>query len=364
MRSDREADDVTTPPRGLSRRTLVKGAAWSVPVVAVAVAAPVAAASVPCAGAGSKTFRAPSSSSPRSVPFTVPAGVTELSFVVTGGAGGSVKGDTANQVGGQGGRVTGTISVTPGEVLDIYVGQGGTGTTSGSTGPEQRAGGRGYGDGGSAGAPPGDQSPSYVKWNCGAGGGGGSAIVRGSSPLVVAGGGGGGSGDFIVGNNISIGARPRGGDAGASGGSWGFGSTNGQKASAYGGSSGATGRGGTGGTYSGPWPQPPTFKPGGAGSGRNGGTSYGGGVAVLSSPPDGWSTSGGGGGGGYGGGGGGETMWGFTDTHSGAALIGGGGGGGTSYVAPGTSATIGLSGVTADPAGRADGSVVLSWTCP
>ena len=38
-------EDTTQPTRGLSRRTLVKGAAWSVPVIAVAAATPLAAAS-------------------------------------------------------------------------------------------------------------------------------------------------------------------------------------------------------------------------------------------------------------------------------------------------------------------------------
>lgn len=364
MSADEDAQDVTARQPGVSRRTLVKGAAWSVPAVAIAVAAPIASASVPCEGAGSQTFNAPSSSSPRNVAFTVPAGVTQLSYVVTGGAGGSVHGSNGNQNGGQGGRVTGTIDVTPGEVLQVYVGQGGEGTTSDVNGPVQRAGGRGYGDGGSAGAPPGDNSPNYVKWNSGAGGGGGSAIVRGSTPLVVAGGGGGGGGVWIEGatNTFSIGSsRPGGGNAGNNGGSWVFGSSGGESATIYGGKSGSSGQGGTGGTYGGPWPQAPVFQNGGSASSRNGGVSWGGGISVNNN--DGWSASGGGGGGGYGGGGGGETMWGFTDNQGAGVIAGGGGGGGTSYIVPGGSGTIGLSGTTASPGSVVDGSVVLSWDC-
>lgn len=38
-------EDTTSPTRSVSRRTLVKGAAWSVPVIAVAAATPFAAAS-------------------------------------------------------------------------------------------------------------------------------------------------------------------------------------------------------------------------------------------------------------------------------------------------------------------------------
>src|SRR5690606_23566796 len=46
-----EKSHMTEENKGLSRRTVVKGAAWSVPVIAAAVATPFAAASVNNAGA-------------------------------------------------------------------------------------------------------------------------------------------------------------------------------------------------------------------------------------------------------------------------------------------------------------------------
>ena len=50
--------------------------------------------------------------------FTVPAGVTSISVVAVGGGGGG----TYNGLGGAGARVTSTVSVTPGQVLDLFVG--------------------------------------------------------------------------------------------------------------------------------------------------------------------------------------------------------------------------------------------------
>src|ERR1041385_5713781 len=50
--------------------------------------------------------------------FTVPAGVTSLSIVAVGGGGGG----SIVYAGGSGGMVTTTLSVTPGQVLDLFVG--------------------------------------------------------------------------------------------------------------------------------------------------------------------------------------------------------------------------------------------------
>lgn len=47
--------DETVPEGGLSRRTVVQGAAWSLPVIAAAVATPIAAASLLCTAAVSTT---------------------------------------------------------------------------------------------------------------------------------------------------------------------------------------------------------------------------------------------------------------------------------------------------------------------
>ena len=111
--------------------------------------------------------------------YTVPAGVTSIDVDVRGAKGGHASSFISQ--GGNGGRVTGTISVTPGEVLEIYVGgQGGDGTTT-------VAGAGGFNGGGVSGIFPGSYS---------GGGGGGASDIR-TAPygfgdrIAVAGGGGG-----------------------------------------------------------------------------------------------------------------------------------------------------------------------------
>jgi len=104
----------------------------------------------------------------------VPAGVDRVTIDARGGHGGQ---EDRTGAGGRGGVARATVAVTPGECLDVIVGD------------------YGYPDGGSglgAGGARGTQSlPSAYN---GAGGGGASAVLRGSTPLVVAGGGGGGGG--------------------------------------------------------------------------------------------------------------------------------------------------------------------------
>lgn len=55
--------------------------------------------------------------------FTVPAGVTALSFAATGGAGGDLKNSTGTILvpGGRGAVVSGTVAVTPGQQLQLTV---------------------------------------------------------------------------------------------------------------------------------------------------------------------------------------------------------------------------------------------------
>ncbi|GAA4335394.1 glycine-rich protein [Flaviaesturariibacter amylovorans] len=104
--------------------------------------------------------------------FTVPDGVTELRVDAQGASGG--------HYGGAGGRVEGTLKVTPGQVLYIYVGEGGTGFNYISQGQESA---RTFNGGGHSG-------------NTGGSGGGGTDIRTGGTELedrvLVAGGGGGG----------------------------------------------------------------------------------------------------------------------------------------------------------------------------
>jgi Glycine rich protein/PKD-like domain/Secretion system C-terminal sorting domain len=108
--------------------------------------------------------------------FTVPACVTSISVNVLG----AKAGNNGTYAGGNGGRVQGNIPVTPGEVLNIYVGQLGVSTSQNN--PAVYNGGGGvfsYTSGGTSGT-----------------GGGASDIRRApytnADRLVVAGGGGGG----------------------------------------------------------------------------------------------------------------------------------------------------------------------------
>jgi titin len=68
----------------------------------------------------------------RSYTWTAPTGITSIDYLVVGGGGGSGGGyDTGGGGGGGGGMVlSGTLSVTPGTVYDIVVGDGGMGGTS------------------------------------------------------------------------------------------------------------------------------------------------------------------------------------------------------------------------------------------
>jgi hypothetical protein len=206
--------------------------------------------------------------------FVVPPGVSSIDFDVQGAVGGGDSHSGAPNP-GNGGRVQGTLAVTPGQSLYIYTGgKGKDGSPSGAAG--------GFNGGGDA---------TYYFFGCGGAGGGASDIRIGGNGLfnrvVVAGGGGGNGWD-------SPGA-----DAGGDGGNL----IGGSSANNVGGSHSGGGTQTTGGahaTYVG-------WTPGG-----NGASGVGGAGSVQ-------GISGGGGGGYYGGGGG---IW-------------TGGGGGSSYAKPG-----------------------------
>ena len=105
--------------------------------------------------------------------YTVPAGVTTLDLKLWGAGG--------NDFGGGGAFVSGSLAVTPGEVLSILVGGGGgTGLNFGG----------GFGGGGNG---------ALNLGNGGGSGGGRSAIILGSTELVDAGSGGGGFGSSHLG---------------------------------------------------------------------------------------------------------------------------------------------------------------------
>ncbi len=286
------------------------------------IAAPSALAVPSCTGsvaAGLTYTCAPSGSG--FVQITVPARVTSIN-VTADGAGGGKNVGLGN--GGSGARVNATLSVSPGDVLKIYVGAGG-GSGLGDSG---NVGGAGYGAGGTGGAFYGEGFGGGY----GGGGGGSSAVLSGGIPAIVAGGGGGG-GNYYGGSAAGI----IGGTGGNGGGSCAVG----------GGGGNATGSGSAG-TTSG------TGNPGASSAsytGHGGNGIYGAGGA---------SSGGGGGGGGYGGGGAGN----WQGPGYGCTLAGGGGAGGS--FAPvgaifGSAANAG--GVATSGAGG-DGQVVIQFIAP
>ncbi|MHB1783539.1 MAG: WxL domain-containing protein [Acidimicrobiales bacterium] len=238
--------------------------------------------------------------------WTVPAGVTSITVDMAGAQGGQAPNDGYP---GLGGVVTGSLPVTAGSILTIYVAGAGTWTSSGAG-----AGGYGYGYGGSAGTP---ASAGYE----GGGGRGASAIEVAGAAVAVAGGGGG---------SAASGNATGGGGGGTSGYAGG-----GQTASYNGGSPGTPSYGGGGGSN--------------GSSGGGGGGAYGsnGGVGGAYGGNLGYPWSGGGGGGGYFGGGGGSGI-------SASGLGVGGGGGGSSLVPSGGTTTAGYE--------TGDGYVTISYT--
>ncbi|MDW8158297.1 MAG: glycine-rich protein, partial [Bacteroidia bacterium] len=218
--------------------------------------------------------------------YTVPPCVTSITVDVRGAQGGGPNG-------GNGARVTGTIPVTPGQVLYIYV--GGQGGCPGA----------GFNGGGNGQSVGGGFAP-------GCGGGGASDIRTGtalSTRLVVAAGGGGRGG-----GNTNAG----GGAGGCTTGNAGFNSFGG---GGGGGTQSNGGAGGPGWAGLGQWGQP-----GSLGQGGNGAPDL-----CFNIGP-----GGGGGGGYYGGGGGGSDCW------PGGPLGGGGGGGGSSLIPSGGSCQVGF----------------------
>lgn len=210
--------------------------------------------------------------------WTVPQCVTSIDVIVAGAEGGGTNG-------GDGAVITTTLSVSPGQVLELSVGgQGGCPAAA-------------FGGGGSG------QNSSIGLYSC-AGGGYSSISVSPfglTNAVVVAGGGGG------TGGGDQYGQGGAGGCANGGAGATTFG---------YGGGGGTTTSGGAGGN---PWTA-------GGGSGQSG--SFGQGGAGGIDVGYGYNPGGGGGGGYYGGGGAGS------DNISLTSWAGGGGGGAGSSLVP------------------------------
>lgn len=235
--------------------------------------------------------------------FVVPAGVCDVNIVALGAAGGTGRGDPSD--GRNGGTATTTITVTPGEMLHVFVGGKGGDFVPAGMGHGLFGGLGGLNGGGNAG----DADQTGVSpQNPGGGGGGASDVRQGGTNLgnrvVVAGGGGGGGG-----TGLSLDAR--GGTGGGTTGDPGLGS-----------------QGGGGGTQS------PGGGTGGAGAGAGGMGSGGAGASGAQS-------SGGGGGGGYFGGGGGGTALITILNPPFFQQVGSGGGGGSGFTLDGNGLTLG-----------------------
>ncbi|HEY1976420.1 MAG TPA: hypothetical protein VGG89_07750 [Candidatus Baltobacteraceae bacterium] len=249
-----------------------------------------------------------------STQFTVPDGVTRITVTAGGAQGGTGYNGLS---GGEGGSVTGTIAVTPGQTFDVVVGgKGGNGGTPA---------------GGSAGTNGGGAGSGSGEWG-GGGGGGESTFALSGTRLFVAGGGGGSAGA-----SSDFGGTP-GGGGGTSGQVGGAGDGGG----GGGGGGGATqSLGGTGGTG---------LAPGGTGGT---GTANTGGAAGLGSgtgPNSPGAYAPGGGGAGHFGGGGGGTGAASSDN------TGGSGGGGSSFAA---GSILNVTYTTATQSG--DGVVIIAY---
>ena len=270
----------------------------------------------------------PYTTAANSTGLVIPLGVNVINIQAFGGGGGGPASGSA--VAGNGGVINTNFKVNSGDILNIYVGGGGTyggyNTGNGVITSPLTGGGGGY-------------STQY-------GGGGGAmtcvTLTSGSttSVLIIAGGGGGGDstngGNGGSGNSTSSGL-PGGGTGGGAGG-------------------GVSGSGGLRGDI--------TTQSGSSGANTASGllssftAGNGGGNAITNAQ----GTSGGGGGGGFGGGGGGGTISGGGDGY--------GGGGGSSYVnanfissspfSPTYSTTYGSGGGASTPYGQV-GGVNISW---
>jgi trimeric autotransporter adhesin len=223
--------------------------------------------------------------------FTVPTGISNLEIRAWGAAGGGANATwyTGQGGGAGGGFASGTLATTPGQTLNIVVGQGGIPNSTAGTFGGGGAGGNRTGNATAIGASGGGYSGVFAP----------GAIIQANAHIVAGGGGG---------------ASP-GADGGAAGAGGGGGTTGGQDAlpirSGRGGTQIAGGAAATGNSSCAVNPV--------AGAALQGGN---GGSSSLTTAHEG----GGGGGGGYFGGGGGLCQ-------SGSGTQNGGGGGGASYIA-------------------------------
>jgi hypothetical protein len=157
--------------------------------------------------------------------WTVPNHTGLVTITAIGGGGGTSVG---HAVGGNGARLAGTCTLTPGTVLTII--EGGGGGDSWNEPGGARRGGAGGGATGWKGGNGGDGTGSWIipnGWQAGGGGGGASAVDTPGGVLIVAGGGGGGGnsgyGSGDIGYAAGVGTLVASGHVGATGGTRGGG---------------------------------------------------------------------------------------------------------------------------------------------
>jgi len=271
--------------------------------------------------------------------FTVPCGVTSV-FIQTWGAQGGSGALGGNSVaggsGGLGGYAEGFLAVTPGDVLNIFVGGQGSTPTGGFNGGANGGSTNAGGGGGATDVRFNGTAESNRVITAGGGGGGGrGGCHEGSATGGV--GGNGGIGGGGVGQNGNDSPQSSGVAGGGFGGNF----------SAIQGAFGAKGIGCPG--FSGQDGVASTTGTGGVG---------GNGQTCCCSSSNSIVGGGGGGGGQLGGGGGGGGSAGTSGCAGNAKGAGGGGGGGSSYVGGVTS------GVVNNGIWLGNGQVTLTWTIP
>ena len=216
--------------------------------------------------------------------WTVPQGVTSITFEAAGGRGGDAVNDLASGTGAWGADISGTVDVAPGDQLVIAVGGNGDGD-------------QGWGYSGMSGGPANTASNT---WRNGGAGGGGTIIQNQTTgELIAVAGGGGGAG----------------------------GTSSDYDSNGAGGAGGITGESGS---------IRPSLTGQNGGEGTSGPLGGQGGKAGAASNASGDRGEGGSGEGGNGGSGGGGVIGGGPGTGASGGSAAGGGGAGTSMYAPGS----------------------------
>ncbi len=271
--------------RPKARRPIAATALTAITVGAAAFVVPVASAPAAAAAVTQAYFTANGGTVQH---FVVPAAVSQIFVSAIGGSGGpgASRDSNGGGSGGAAGSVSAAIPVTPGQTLNIYVGNAGSAATSDSPGTGGSASGLVVGGARVSGGDGGTGDQAVL--GAGGGGGGATVVTAGSTALLAAGGGGGGGGAnaTAAGGGGGSGGNPAGNGQSGSGlvpGPGGLGAEPGLGVNGQGGQNRFDIAGAGGG--------------GGAGWNIPGGQTGGGGGGISSLDPNKYGNGGGGGGG-------------------------------------------------------------------